>query len=444
MPEFVYDPTKPDRLYLNTATSGQAESRADLPNPNQPAPPTTPAPTGLSDAEKKRRAREKAKRQAEKRRAAQAAREEARRNRFNPFTAPFKSPAELRAEAARLAALGSPTEEALRAQQQQEETGLTGLTGGLATALRGISEAQTAGLAGLGSLYQQLGGAAQSAAQSAAAAAGAPTSIAPGTTPTAIASFPGIGTAVRAYESVAPVIGAQLVGASRANLAKALTQRAGQISSDTAKYLRQLQQEEIDRAIAQTTAQQNAARLALSEQGQEFEQQVDMANLGLRGQTVQQGWARIDQQLQQDIAKAGKDRRKKIQSAKDSILENIKDWTGTQTVSTGEGVYDVTVDMGLTGGGPKVVQVVATSPEAARESAQNTYQNRPVSSVIFVRENQIQRAPTAQEIRRTLVARLVNAGMKRKAATQWVNANVVSVVSPSAVGTGGAFMGGVV
>lgn len=368
---------------------------------------------------------------------------------YNPFTAPFKTPAELRAEAARLAALGSPTEEALRAEQMREEAGLAGLTGGLTGALGGVREAQTAGLAGLTSLYGQLSGAVQGAAQSAAAAAGAPTDIAATGTPTAVASFlptaagPGLGAAVRAYETVAPIIGAQMVGASRANLAKALTQRASQISSDTAKYLRQLQQEEVDRAIAQTTAQQNAARLALSEQGQQFEQQVDMANLGLRGQTVQQGWARIDQQLQQDVAKAGKDRRKKIQSAKDSILENIKDWTGTQTVSTGEGVYDVTVDMGTIGGGPKAVQVVATSPEAARQIAQNTYQNRPVSSVIFVRENQIQRAPTPQEIRRTLVARLVNAGMNRKAATQWVNANVVSLVAPSTVGTGGAFMGGV-
>ena len=428
MPQFTYDPNNIGPLVADVATGGDVfgQKRETPPPPGEPGPPTTP--TAPAPAPKKKKKKKKKP-------------EKPTTPTYNPFTAPFKTPSELRAEAARLAALGSASEETLRAQQAQEEAGLTGLTGGLTTALRGVSEAQTAGLAGLGSLYQQLGGAAQSAAQSAAAAAGAPTSIAPGVTPTAIASFPGIGAAVRAYESVAPVIGAQMVGASRANLAKALTQRASQVSSDTAKYLRQLQQEEIDRAIAQTTAEQNLARLGLQEQGQQFEQQVDMANLGLRGQTVQQGWARIDQQLQQDIAKAGKDRRKKVQSAKDSILENIKDWTGTQTVSTGEGVYDVTVDMGLSGGGPKPVQVVATSAEAARQSAQNMYQGRPIGSVIFVRENQVQRAPTAQEIRRTLVARLVNAGMNEKAATRWVNANVVSLVAPGP--TGGAFMGGV-
>lgn len=366
---------------------------------------------------------------------------------YNPFTAPFKTPAELRAEAARLAALGSPTEQALRAQQQQEEAGLTGLTTATAGALQNILGETQAGLRAFGDVYGRVGAGATSAAESALAAAGAPTNVAPTVSEADRARF---GSQLAAYSApllglpgAAQITGQRLIGASQANLAKALTQRASQISSDTAKYLRQLQQEEIDRAIAQTTAEQNAARLALSEQGQQFDQQVDMANLGLRGQTVQQGWARIDQQLQQDIAKAGKDRRKKIQSAKDSILENIKDWTGTQTVSTGEGVYDVTVDMGLSGGGPKPVQVVATSAEAARQSAQNMYQGRPIGSVIFVRENQVQRAPTAQEIRRTLVARLVNAGMNRKAATQWVNANVVSLVAPSTVGTGGAFMGGV-
>lgn len=433
MPQFTYDPNNPEAVVANVATGGDVfGQKRETPAPSGGSTSTTTAPASAPKKKKKKKKKP----------------EKPTTPAYNPFTAPFKTPAELRAEAARLAALGSPTEQSLREQQQREEAGLTGLTTATAGALQNILGETQAGLRAFGDVYGRVGAGVTSAAESALAAAGAPTSVAPTVSE---ADRARLGSQLAAYSApllglpgAAAATGQRLIGASQANLAKALAQRASQISSDTAKYLRQLQQEEIDRAIAQTTAEQNAARLALSEQGQQFEQQVDMANLGLRGQTVQQGWARIDQQLQQDIAKAGKDRRKKIQSAKDSILENIKDWTGTQTVSTGEGVYDVTVDMGLTGGGPKAVQVVATSPEAARQIAQNTYQNRPVSSVIFVRENQIQRAPTAQEIRRTLVARLVNAGMKRKAATQWVNANVVSVVSPSAVGTGGAFMGGVV
>lgn len=437
MPEFVYDPTKPNRLYLNTATSGQAESGANLPNPNQPAPSTTtstPAPTGLSDAEKKRRAREKAKKQAEKRKAAaaakRAAQEEAQRNRFNPLVTPFKSPAELRAEAARLAALGSPTEEALRAQQQQEEAGLTGLTGGLTTALRGISEAQTAGLAGLGSLYQQLGGAAQSAAQSAAAAAGAPTSIAPGVTPTAVQAFPGYGAAVRAYESVAPVIGAQLTGASRANLAKALTQRAGQISSDTAKYLQQLQGLEYEKAVAQETARQNAARLGLSAEEAQRDYEIAQANLGLRQESNQIRWAALAQSAANAAARATQkaqgNKAKGIQAAKADILQNITEWTDPSESATGK--YEYTIyytdkDQSLKKV-PRTI-VAANSTEAARLGASDV----PDWARGTVEVEQGSAVTETKPADFKLVARqmrqiLMNEGMTKKAANAWIAANV--------------------
>jgi hypothetical protein len=390
-----------------------------------------PASDGKTAAERREEQRQ---RQAERR----AAREEARRNRFNPFTAPFKSPAELRAEAARLAALGSPTEQALRAQQQQEEAGLTGLTSGLTTALRGVSEAQTAGLAGLGSLYQQLGGAAQSAAQSAAAAAGAPTSIAPGVTPTAIASFPGIGAAVRAYESVAPVIGAQMVGASRANLAKALTQRASQVSSDTAKYLRQLQQEEIDRAISQTTAEQNLARLGLSEQefglkqqDVAFGQQLDIAKLNLAQQ-------KVAAQIQKDAAKAGKDKRKAIKSAQARILSDPEKW---KTGSTGEREFEFSwLDENMAV--QRVTGVGVTKEQAFKSIVNALPPNTGIGDLQVSAGKLFEGQLGSAAIIAKVVPLLVGAGMTRRNAEIWVRRNLLGGVGIP--GTGGAFMGGVV
>jgi len=364
---------------------------------------------------------------------------------YNPFTERFKTPSELRAEAARLAALSVPSEETLRAEQAREQLALEGLGSQLTGRVQQYVGQTGAGLAGLGSLYGSIVGQARTAGEQAAAAAGAtPGLVTPAQPSESVAAqMANIGGALAGFVPAAATTGAQLVGASRQSLSKALADRASRISENTAKYLQQLQQTELKSPIPQTTAQKNPSRLGLTAQDQAFDQALANQRLGFEGQRIAQGWARIDQQLQQDIAKAGTDRKKKVQSAKDSILENINDWTGMQTVSTGKGVYDVTIDMGTIGGGPKAVQIVAASEDEARRSAVAQYPNRPVSSVIFVREDQVQRTPTPQEIRKTLVARLVNAGMNRKNAIRWVNANVVSVLSPSSAGIGGAFTGGV-
>jgi hypothetical protein len=427
MPEFVYDPNRKDAAYFDTATG-----TLNIPSPTpkeeeqQQNGGTPVAPASAPKKKKKKKKPQKPTTPA-----------------YNPFTAPFKTPSELRAEAARLAALGSPTEEALRAQQQQEETGLAGLTGGLSTALRGVSEAQTAGLAGLGSLYQQLGGAAQSAAQSAAAAAGAPIDIAPGTTPTAIASFlptaagPGLGAVVRAYESVAPVIGAQLVGASRANLAKALTQRASQVSSDTAKYLRQLQQEEIDRAISQTTAEQNIARLGLSErefglkqQDVAFGQQIDLAKLNLAQQ-------KIAAQIQKDAAKAGKDKRKAIKSAQARILSDPEKW---KTGSTGEREFEFSwLDQNMAV--QRVTGVGVTKEQAFKSVANAIPPDKGIGDLQVSAGKLFEGQLGSAAIIAKVVPLLVGAGMTRRNAEIWVRRNLLG--GAGIPGTGGAFMGGV-
>jgi len=395
MPEFVYDPNRKDAAYFDTATG-----TLNIPSPTpkeeeQQQPGGTPvAPASAPKKKKKKKKPQKPTTPA-----------------YNPFTAPFKTPSELRAEAARLAALGSTSEEALRAQQAQEEAGLTGLTGGLATALRGVSEAQTAGLAGLGSLYQQLGGAAQSAAQSAAAAAGAPTSIAPGVTPTAVQAFPGFGAAVR---------------------------RASQVSSDTAKYLRQLQQEEIDRAVSQTTAEQNLARLGLSEQefglkqqDVAFGQQLDIAKLNLAQQ-------KVAAQIQKDAAKAGKDKRKAIKSAQARILSDPEKW---KTGSTGEREFEFSwLDENMAV--QRVTGVGVTKEQAFKSIVNALPPNTGIGDLQVSAGKLFEGQLGSAAIIAKVVPLLVGAGMTRRNAEIWVRRNLLG--GAGIPGTGGAFMGGVV
>jgi hypothetical protein len=233
------------------------------------------------------------------------------------------------------------------------------------------------------------------------------------------------------------VIGAQLVGASRANLAKALTQRASQISSDTAKYLRQLQQEEIDRAIAQQTSEQNLARLGLSEQelglkAQDvaFGQQLDLAKLNLAQQ-------KVAAQIQKDAAKAGKDKRKAIKSAQARILSDPEKW---KTGTTGEREFEFSwLDQNMSV--QRVTGVGATKEQAFNSVVNTLPPNTGIEDLQVSAGKPFEGQLGSAAIIAKVVPLLVSAGMTRRNAEIWVRRNLLS--GAGIPGTGGAFMGGV-
>ena len=357
---------------------------------------------------------------------------------YNPFTERFKTPGELRAEAARLAALSAPSEEFLREQQAREEASLTGLTGELTGRVQQYVGQTGAGLAGLGSLYGNVVGQARTAAESAAAAAGAaPGVVTPAQPSESVTSqLANIGGALLGFVPAAAMTGAQLRGASKQSLSKALADRASQISENTAKYLQQLQQFEVERAIAQQTAAQNAARLGLSErefglkqQQAAFGQQVDLAQLSLS-----------QQRLALDIAEAnqgfGKDKRKKIASAKTKILENADEWT---TGKTGNREYKISFLDDL--GSPKTISSFGESPQEAVERVKNSIPqvryNKGEYDAMPGREIDSPLGP--QAVLAKVVPILVNAGMTRKNARAWVIKNLLG----GNANISGAFAGGV-
>lgn len=390
------------------------------------------ATTGKTAAEKAAERRAAAKKRAEERAAAEAAKR-------NPLTAPFKTPNELRAEAARLAALGAVSEESLRTESAAQQADISGLTTGLSGRLAGLSNEYQAGLRGLAGAYTGFAGEAQRTGESLAAAAGAPSGLAPGASSTVQNTLLALGAVPATYAPAAEMRGAMLGGEARAALTKALTDRASKISADTAKYLYQLRDDELQRAIAQETSAQNLARLGLSQESQAWDQQMDVANLGLGQQRVAQSWQRLAQQAANAGSKAGKDRAKAIQSTKDRILLDIDKWTGA-SVPTGKYEYTVYFTDPAKGVQKVPKTIIASSASEAQAQAGSLVPAPFVASVEVEQGSEQLGVPSAAQIVSRIVPILVNKGMSRAKATAWVRKNIIN---PSFSNSSGGFMGGV-
>jgi hypothetical protein len=427
MPQFTFDPKNPGAMYVNTATSGFSESGPSR-KPKKPKKPkatttttaTTAAPgkTAAQRAAEKRAAQKKA---ADKRKADAAAAAAAERN---PLTSSFKTPNELRAEAARLAAMGSVSEESLRTESAAQQRDISGLSTALTGRLAGLGNEYAATLGGLTSQYGQLAGQAQSAGESQAAAAGAPTSIAPGASPTVATTMAALGAIPATYAPAAAMRGAMLGGEARAALTKALADRATKISGDTAKYLYQLQQDEMSKAVSQAASDQNALRLGLSQQSAEFDQQVDLAQLEQGQQRINIQAQKAAAQIQKDLDALGGKSAKKIQSAKDKILTTPFKWTKPKKVPTGE--YEFTFEVGdkkYSSTGRDVEEAKARLGGAINQSIVYPYkQGKEIIKSV---------APNNEDVIKLVLPILVNAGMKQKNARLWILKNILNV-TPSA------------
>lgn len=353
---------------------------------------------------------------------------------YNPLTADFKTPSQLRKEAAELAALSVASEDILRQQQAREEAGLTGLTSALSGRLGDIAAQQTAGLQGFGSLYGRLAGAAQTAGGSALAAAGADPGLAAGANPLVAGQLLNLSAPLMGYQPAAEAIGQRLIGASQGALGKALMERSAQLSANTAKYLRDLQDTEIQRAISQGTLAQNEARLGLTAENQAWDRQVDTAR-------ISQGWQRLAQSAANAGAKAGKDKAKAIQSTKDRILTDLDAWTGA-SVPTGKFEYTVYFTDPIDGLKKLPKTFVAMSKAEAIEQAKSSVPENRVNTISAEKGDEQLGTPTAQQIMSRIVPILVNKGMTRRNAQAWVRK---FVLAPSGINVNpsGAFMGGV-
>ena len=382
-------------------------------------------PTKLTAAEKKAA---RAKRIAA-RKAANAA---ARAERNNPLLAPYKSPAQLRAEAAELAALSVASEESLRTQQGLQETGLTGLTTALSNRLSGVSNDYAGMLRGLQGSYNTVAGDATSAGETALAAAGAPTSTpVAGANPLMASNFAALGAVPATYAGAAELTGAQLVGGSKAKLQDALIARSNTVSANTAKYLQQLQDTEYSKAIAKVTADQNAARLGIDAEYKAG--QLGVAQTNAQTRIDANAIKRENNKIKLQIANAGGTGKKAIRAAQRGLLGSAGSYVQGVTSASGDNTYTVTIKSQLLPYDIKTVPIVATSPEAAREKANKLYKGNPnidgggytVSDVILDRANSSTVVPTQEQVIQRTIGFLTMAGMNPNVARQWIIDNII-------------------
>lgn len=447
MPQFDYNPAGSKTQVLGDPGSGKVVELKKVkgkrkPQAQDPYKAPTGAPVGTSStaaaapgktaAEKAAARKAAAKKAAEKRKAEAAAAAAAE---LNPLTSSFKTPNEIRAEAARLAALGSVSEEALRTESAAQQRDISGLSTALTGRLAGLGSEYAATLGGLTSQYGQLAGQAQSSGESAAAAAGAPTSIAPGASPTVATTMAALGAIPATYAPAAAMRGAMLGGEARAALTKALADRATKVSGDTAKYLYQLQQDEMSKAVAQAASAQNAARLAQSGAAEAWNQQVDVANIGIRQQNANTSAQRAAASAIAASGKGEKAKQKAIRDMQKDILLKLDTWTAPDAKPSGNKEYTVyfTGADGTLEEVPK--KIVAASESEARAKGAVNVPGAYAATIQVEEGNPVGRPYTPAELTNQLVKLLVGQGMNKKKAINWVRTNVLSgtAAAPSPV-----------
>ena len=343
----------------------------------------------------------------------------------NPMYSAFKTPADLRNEAAQLAALSVPSEQYLRDIAASQQTGIAGLTNALTGTLTGLADRTQAGLAGFGNLYTNLANTAQSSGQSAAAAAGAPTNGVPGASATMASNLANLSAPTMGYAPAAAVTGAQMQGAVTANLTKALTDRANTISSDTAKYLTQLQNQEYQKSVAQLTAGQNAARLGLSTKTANQNYNIKQNQLLLQQSALDLRAKSINAKIAADKLRYGAASNKTVSGAKNSVLG--ADWTKPVKQDTGMRTWDVYYQKpGTAGGAPSVgkVTVHAKDGNSANASAQALIgAGMSITNSQDVGAYYQDVSPSRAQIEAKITSILQNSGMKPGQIKAWISQN---------------------
>jgi len=343
----------------------------------------------------------------------------------NPMYAPFKTPADLRSEAAQLAALSVPSEQYLRDTAASQSAGIGGLTNALTGTLTGIADRTQAGLAGFGNLYTNLANTAQSSGQSAVAAAGAPTSGVPGASSTIASNLANLSAPTMGYAPAAAVTGTRMQNEVGSNLTKALLDRANTVSSDTAKYLTQLQNQEYQKSVAQLAAGQNAARLNLSTKTANQNYDIKQNQLLLQQASLDLRARSINAKIAADKLRYGAASNKTVAGAKNSVLG--ADWTKPSKQNTGLSTFDVYYQKPGQPGGPMTVAKISVN--AKTDDDAQTEALKLIGAGMTITNSQNMGAyyqdvsPTRAQIEAKITSILSNSGMKPRQIKVWIAQN---------------------
>ena len=364
--------------------------------------------------------------------------EQRRQARLNPLNAPFKTPAQLRAEAQRMAELSVTPEETLREEQRKQEAGLGAVTGTAAGVLGGYQQQVAGGLGGLASMYQNLAGQARGAGGEALAAAGVSPSDVPAASAAVPAQFANLAALTSGYVPAAVATGQRLIGESKAGLSRALAERSSALSQNMGKFLQDLQQQEYEKAVAREASAQNAARLGLAEREYETDvafrsEELDLKRQGLalEGQKILAG---IEKEAIKAAAKVTGEKNKKrtkINEAKRLILASQDELFKISEYQTGNRVWtvDYVIPASVGAGADQVgsIEIEALTRDAAQKrfleeakDENSVYHKGKVGNVSGGAPAVEYRAPTVAEATRSVVKTLMEAGMTRKGALDFI------------------------
>jgi hypothetical protein len=432
MPQFVATPGS-NAAFLDTATS-TLYTPEYKPKPQQPSTPsTTSAPSGPTAAEKaaadKKRRDAARKKAADKRKADAAAAAEAKANQYNPLMTPFLSPADIRKQAEDLANVGAPSESYLRAQGAQQVAGLGGLTDALTSRLGAVNAQNVAGIAGMQRLYSDIANQAQSAGTSAAAAAGANPNTAPvaAANPMAIANMANLTAQTAGLVPAAGAIGLGLQAQAGSNLTKALVERANRISGDTAKYLRQIQDQEYQKATAQQTLEQNAALLGFKEKTLAADIGYKQGQLALGQQRNTIALQKLANQVTANAQKYGAASKKTLNEALQTILDDPAGLVAPYKKATGLKKYSVMISDAL--GATKSQEIYGATPEAALATLGSA---KVIGTPVDMGAQTVDVAPTRGQILDRVGRQVVRASQGRwslQKAQNWLLKNVPDIAN---------------
>lgn len=410
----------------STKTPAASTSSSSSSAASTPAASTTPAktPAEIKAAKEKR---DKAK--ADK----AAANAQRLANRYNPLMTSFDSPQEQARQASSLALLGNPTEAALRAQSAQQQAGITGLTTALQGRLGQINTQNIASNAGLADIYSQIAAQSQSAGNTAAAAAGGPTGLAAGGNPMVASNAANLNAQTMGLVPAAGFQGNVFANQASSALTKALVDRATNVSSDTAKYLKQIQDQAYVKATGQQTIAQNAALLGIKQdtlasqnvyrQGQ-LQNAADRNNISL---------LQYQRQVKADLMKYGGTSRKPLESAMKRILDQQISLTASSDKPTGLNTYQVQVVDPIT---QSLSTKTVYGADAASAVTNTLGAGVQISGqAVPMGPQTISQPPNKTQLVSSLASQLVLASRKTKnpwtmaKATKWIIANSPSIAA---------------
>ena len=389
-----------------------------------PAASTTPAKT---PAEIKAAREKAAKAKADK----AAANAERLANRYNPLMTSFDSPQAQSQQAYNLALLGNPTEAALRAQSAQQQAGITGLTTALQGRLGQINTQNIASNAGLADVYSQIAAQGQAAGNTAAAAAGGPTGLAAGGNPMVASNAANLNAQTMGLVPAAGFQGNVFANQASSALTKALVDRATNVSSDTAKYLKQIQDQAYVKATGQQTIAQNAALLGIKRDtlnSQNVYRQGQLNNTANRNSIAMLQYQR---QVKADLAKYGATSRKPLDAAMQRILDQQISLTADSNRATALNDYTVQVIDPIT---QSISTKTVTGPDAATAVANSLPAGTQIGGQAIPQGPHMQYGkPNKAQLVSSLASQLVLASRKTNSpwtmakATKWILANATMI-----------------